>query len=196
MEPGDRNADLRSDLEIITNSMHMLPPWVPAAGRGGPAWWSRFEEFAHSYPPQRLAEYLAEIMEVLDPDVRAPRHRIRAGGGEVAIGADPVQHSRPERIERDRIAAFPVAAGFLDYDRLAALASQLRRQGEAADPAADDQHAHSYQPGPASAMTTRTSSIRSSSVPAGARSDRPMARLPNQARRVASAWRRMPSRGD
>jgi hypothetical protein len=28
MEHGDRNADIRSDLEIITNSMHMLPPWV------------------------------------------------------------------------------------------------------------------------------------------------------------------------
>jgi len=76
MEPGDRNADLRSDLEIITNSMHMLPPWVPVAGRGGPAWWSRFEELDQGYSPQRLAEYLAEIIEVLDPDVHAPRHRI------------------------------------------------------------------------------------------------------------------------
>ena len=48
MGHGDRNADIRSDLEIITNSMHMLPPWVPAAGRGGPAWWSRFEDFDQS----------------------------------------------------------------------------------------------------------------------------------------------------
>ena len=56
--------------------MHMLPPWVPAAGRGGPAWWSRFAEFDQSYSLQQLAEYLAEIMEVLDPDVRAARHRI------------------------------------------------------------------------------------------------------------------------
>jgi hypothetical protein len=76
MEHGDRNADIRSDLEIITNSMHMLPPWVPAAGRGGPAWWSRFEEFDQSYSLQHLAEYLAEIIEVLDPDVGAARHRI------------------------------------------------------------------------------------------------------------------------
>jgi hypothetical protein len=76
MEHGDRNADIRSDLEIITSSMHMLPPWVPAAGRGGPAWWSRFEEFDQSYSLQHLAEYLAEIIEVLDPDVGAARHRI------------------------------------------------------------------------------------------------------------------------
>jgi hypothetical protein len=76
MELGDRNADIRSDLKIITNSMHMLPPWVPAAGRGGPAWWSRFAEFDQSYSRQQLAGCLAEIMEVLDPDVRAARHRI------------------------------------------------------------------------------------------------------------------------
>jgi hypothetical protein len=76
MEHSDRNADIRSDLKIITNSMHMLPPWVPAAGRGGAAWWSRFEELDQSYSLQLLAEYLAEIMEVLDPDVRAARHRI------------------------------------------------------------------------------------------------------------------------
>jgi len=76
MEHGDRNADIRSDLKIIINSMHMLPPWVPAAGRGGQAWWSRFEEFDPSYSLQHLAGYLAEIMEVLDPDVRAARHRI------------------------------------------------------------------------------------------------------------------------
>ena len=67
MEHGDRNADIRSDLEIITSSMHMLPPWVPVAGRGGPAWWSRFEEFDQSYSLQQLAEYLAAIIEVLDP---------------------------------------------------------------------------------------------------------------------------------
>ena len=76
MEPADRNADIRSDLEIIANSMHMLPPWVPAAGRGGPAWWSRFAESGRGYSLQRLGGYLAEIMEVLNPDVRAPRHRI------------------------------------------------------------------------------------------------------------------------
>ena len=79
MEHGDRNADIRSDLEIITNSMHMLPPWVPAAGRGGPAWWSRFGEFDESHSLQHLAEHLAEIMEVMDPDVRAARHRIHDG---------------------------------------------------------------------------------------------------------------------
>lgn len=76
MEHGDRNADIRSDLKIITNSMHMLPPWVPAAGRGGPAWWFRLEESGQGCSPQQLAGYLAEIMEVLDPDVRAARHRI------------------------------------------------------------------------------------------------------------------------
>ena len=78
MELGDRNADIRSDLEIITNSMHMLPPWVPVAGRGGPAWWARFEEFGAGYPPRQLGGYLAEIMEVLDPDVRVARHRIHS----------------------------------------------------------------------------------------------------------------------
>jgi len=78
MEHGDRNADIRSDLEIITNSMHMLPPWVPAAERGGPAWWSRFEESGQGYSLQHLAGYLAEIMEVLDPDAGAARHRIHS----------------------------------------------------------------------------------------------------------------------
>jgi len=78
MEHDDRNADIRSDLEIITNSMHMLPPWVPAAGRGGPAWWSRFGEFDQSYSLRQLAGDLAEIMEVLDPDARAPGHRIHS----------------------------------------------------------------------------------------------------------------------
>ena len=74
MEYGDRNADIRGDLEIITNSMHMLPPWVPAAGRGGPAWWSRFKSIkairCSSSPRSR------EITKILDPDVRAARHQI------------------------------------------------------------------------------------------------------------------------
>lgn len=71
-----RNADIRGDLEIISNSMHMLPPWVPVAGRGGPAWWSRFEELSQGYSLQQLAGYLTEITEVLDPDVRVARHQI------------------------------------------------------------------------------------------------------------------------
>jgi hypothetical protein len=78
MEHGDRNADIRGDLEIIANSMHMLPPWVPAAGRGGRGWRSRFAELDQSYSLQQLAEYLAEIMEALDPEARAARHRIHS----------------------------------------------------------------------------------------------------------------------
>jgi hypothetical protein len=76
MEHGDRNADIRGDLEIIIHSMHMLPPWVPAAGRGGPAWWCRFAESGQSYSLQQMAGYLAEITGVLDPDADAARHRI------------------------------------------------------------------------------------------------------------------------
>ena len=76
MEHGDRNADIRADLEIITNSLHMLPPWVPAVGRGGPGWWSRFAEFDQGCSLRQLAEYLAEITDVLDPELGAARHRI------------------------------------------------------------------------------------------------------------------------
>jgi hypothetical protein len=78
MTQGSGNADIRKDLEIIINSMHMLPPWVPpqGVGRGGAAWWSRFQEVKDGFSLQYLAEKLTLIMEDLDPDTQAERHLI------------------------------------------------------------------------------------------------------------------------
>ena len=83
MAQGNGNADIRSDLRIIINSMRMLPSWVaveameqPSLERGGAAWWSRFKEVDESYSLRYLSEKLTVIMANLDPDRQAGRDDI------------------------------------------------------------------------------------------------------------------------
>ena len=76
MAQGNGNADIRSDLRIIIDSMRMLPPWVSSPGRGGADWWSHFKEVDESYSLVYLKEKLRWIMENLDPNRQAERGHI------------------------------------------------------------------------------------------------------------------------